>query len=261
MDKYPGAITIVENWQVVTGSEMAFPYVRELYELRAELKRSGDSREKSLKLVLNSGYGKLAQSVGFMGRTPAYQCYAMAGLITSYTRARIMEVIGGRDADIIAVATDGVLSRVPIAAPGPDLGDWEIDEYERLEIYKPGTFRKFAGGKVSTRIRGFRAIDFDRLLESYRTEGIGATVTMPETRFIGMKSAARVEDWGTWVTGNRTMGIYPFGSTPNELPGGNYELIPPYDVGESLPYTKESAKENHEIIGILNEDLDEDGYE
>jgi hypothetical protein len=71
-----------------------------------------------LKLGVNACYGKLAQSVGLK---PPFRCWIWAGMITSGTRAQLLEMLGlHKDRrNMLAVATDGIYSREKITPPKP----------------------------------------------------------------------------------------------------------------------------------------------
>lgn len=92
----------------------------------------------ALKRCYNSGYGKLAQSVG----DPPFRSQAWAGMITSGCRARLLDVLWRYDGDVLAVATDGVYSRVPLDVDrGAGLGQWECDEYPGgIVLVRPGIY-------------------------------------------------------------------------------------------------------------------------
>ena len=78
-----------------------------------------------IKLGCNSCYGKLAQSVG----AARFQSWLWAGMITSGTRAKLLEMVGlVKDrASILMMATDGIVSRERIETPRPkDTGTFEV---------------------------------------------------------------------------------------------------------------------------------------
>jgi hypothetical protein len=78
-----------------------------------------------IKLGCNSCYGKLAQSVG----AARFQSWLWAGMITSGTRAKLLEMVGlVKDrSSILMMATDGIVSREKIDTPRPkDTGTFEV---------------------------------------------------------------------------------------------------------------------------------------
>ena len=108
-----------------------FAPMKELYEKRATLPEGKDSpRGIALKLVYNSGYGKLAQSTG----EPKYANPIYASLITTGCRVRILNAIAshprGTDA-LVMVATDGVYFDSPhvrLELDATALGKWSGEE-------------------------------------------------------------------------------------------------------------------------------------
>ena len=86
-----------------------------------------------LKLGINAGYGKLAQSVG----NPQYNSWLWAGMVTSGCRAQILEAIKyhKNEENLLAIATDGIYSLEKLILPKPidtgtndygkPLGGWE----------------------------------------------------------------------------------------------------------------------------------------
>lgn len=96
---------------------------------------------KAIKLVLNSMYGKFAQSVG----EPVYGNPVYASLITAGTRAMICRAIGmhpqGPGA-VAMVATDAVFftERHPGLPLSGKLGEWEETMRDNLTTFKPGVY-------------------------------------------------------------------------------------------------------------------------
>lgn len=112
----------------------------------ADVQRMFDERNRvgrktgaglTLKLAINSIYGKLAQSIG----QPRFRSLLWAGMITSGTRAMLLNVLRRYDGDILAVATDGVYSTSkPELDYGESLGQWEASEYDRITLVRPGIY-------------------------------------------------------------------------------------------------------------------------
>lgn len=114
--------------------------LRDLYDKRLRTGKN-TSAGKSYKLIYNSVYGKLAQSVG----NPKYGNPLYASLITSGCRTMILDAIAThprRTSDLLMVATDGVYFRSP--HPGLPLsekiGEWEEETHGNLTLFKPGVY-------------------------------------------------------------------------------------------------------------------------
>lgn len=113
-----------------------FALVRDLFDERNRVGRK-TGPGMALKLAINSVYGKLAQSVG----DPPFRSQVWAGMITSGTRAMLLDVLRRADADVLAVATDGVYTRRKVKLDvGEDLGQWEASEYRSIVLVRPGIY-------------------------------------------------------------------------------------------------------------------------
>lgn len=127
---------------------------------------------KALKLIYNSMYGKLAQSIG----NPKYGNAIYASLITSGCRRMILDAIATHPEgtnQLLMVATDGVYFRTPHVGLvlSNRLGDWEMAVKENLTLFKPGVYwddhtrRQLRNGEVpSFKARGISARAFGRHL-------------------------------------------------------------------------------------------------
>lgn len=128
-----------------------FASLTDLYEERKRLKKAGNGAQKVLKLLINSLYGKTAQSIGWRlvikdgewtAERPPFQSYIWAGLITSGCRAMVLDLALREGADVVSFATDGIISRTPI--PGvensSELGEWEAEEYRNVYLFQSGIY-------------------------------------------------------------------------------------------------------------------------
>lgn len=143
-----------------------------LYEGRQRVGKD-TAAGKAYKLVYNSVYGKLAQSVGdyLVYANPVY-----ASLITSGCRTMILDAIAthpGKAAAVAMVATDGVYFMAPHPALdtqlSDDMGAWSRAEKHDLCLFKPGVYwddasreRINLGQSVRFKARGINAQDFAR---------------------------------------------------------------------------------------------------
>jgi hypothetical protein len=146
-----------------------------LYEARQRIGKD-TPQGKAYKLVYNSVYGKLAQSLG----DPVFANPVYASLITSGCRTVILDAIAThpqKAGAVVMVATDGVyfMSR----HPGLDdhlsdrLGDWSRAEKHDLTLFKPGVYwddhsRELinAGKTPRFKARGINAADFARSISA-----------------------------------------------------------------------------------------------
>jgi hypothetical protein len=215
-------IRVLEGWQLRPDDPTArpFAFVADLYQLRAAAKAEGRPEQKAYKLALNSLYGKLAQGVGWRGAVPRFRSYVWAGLITSGTRAQLLEMVTADPQAVIAMATDGVLySRDPELATGPGLGELEHDRVADLFVAQSGVYVSTAG----ERRRGWMRteIDWAAVLEGWRTSGPWYTQQGTARRFIGLGGALGRTDpwavWRTWADVPRVLALMPTRKTPANL--------------------------------------------
>lgn len=116
-------------------------------------------RGKAAKLLMNSAYGKLAQSIG----GHPWQHFPWASLITARTRTMILDAVASHPQGtraLLMVATDACY----FASPHPglplseSLGDWEEKDKPDLTVFKPGVYWD-ADAKDDFKARGVSAKD------------------------------------------------------------------------------------------------------
>lgn len=230
------ALEVVEGYAIIpANNDRPFSWIPELYEARAEYKRQGDAREKPLKLGYNSCYGKMAQSIGGKnGEPPPYQCYYWAGAVTADCRAKLLRAAALAGDDCLAIATDGLFTRRPVALHEADeLGAWESTEVEPgLMLIQPGVYATPSLGKKKggfAKSRGFsaRGLNYEVLRNAWAEKGMSASIEIPDTRFIGFGYALAVGQldtlWRRWISGTKT--VHFSGTTsksidPASNPGG-----------------------------------------
>lgn len=255
IDMYGDNIKVIEGFQFeINNTDKPFDFVPELFEKRKQFKKAGNHAQIAIKLGLNSLYGKTAQGKGFGGRIPAYQSYIWAGLITSETRAKLLELAKISPKDIIAFATDGVLSRTQLIPEQENkLGNWEIDIYDSIFNIKPGFYQVCKGDKKPHKIRGYRAaeINFDDIKAIWNRDGIAGTMQVNTRQFVGMKIASDNLKWRTWIDGTKQLSLFPTKGIPqieNEMPL-RFRELPKYKINDKL-----SAEYEPELFETLNPD-------
>lgn len=112
-----------------------------LYEKRLRVGKN-TPEGKALKLIYNSCYGKLAQSIG----SPKYANPIYASLITSLCRTMILGAIAThpmKSRAVAMVATDGIYFTHPhpgLVAEAEKLGGWDRSEKHNVTLFKPGVY-------------------------------------------------------------------------------------------------------------------------
>lgn len=114
--------------------------IADLYDKRVEAGKN-TPEGKAFKLVYNSVYGKLAQSVGY----PKFSNAIYASLVTSGCRTQILDAIAKhprKSQALLMVATDGVYFEEPHPklTVGKALGEWEVKKHENLCLHMPGIY-------------------------------------------------------------------------------------------------------------------------
>lgn len=171
-----------------------------------------------LKLGLNSCYGKFAQVIG---KNPKHSCRAVAGFITSTTRARILEAIVSADDpwSVVYVATDGIITDAEISPPDPEdnetksgaaakgkamLGAWESERHDDTYfLIQPGyyfstnldkpmssdvTMKERA--KAKSRGMPLEVVERGKILEQWAREPLAPPMGLPKRSvFRGVKQS------------------------------------------------------------------------
>jgi hypothetical protein len=186
-----------------------FGWVPEVYAERARRKIAGDGSEKVLKLGLNSLYGKCAQRVGYRGQRPPSQQFEWAGHVTSCTRATLLRAsvpLLLRD-QVIAFATDAVISTAPLPiVPGPDLGSWETETFNRGVYVQSGVYWHDGAPKL----RGIRPHEMceDQVQHGWQHWQRAIEYRAERFRTLGMHLRG-VAGWRDWITSERRLFIHP----------------------------------------------------
>lgn len=202
-----------------------FNWIPELYRLRAELKRAGNIAHISYKLVYNSIYGAFAQRQFEDGRTPYWQTYAWAGMITSRCRAQILAACLQDEDSIISIATDGILCSRPLDLPVSDqLGQWEHHTYDAGFIAQSGIMMLQKDENIIYKTRGNSPdeIDWPELMRRFDDMGPIASIAYKTTRFMGIGLSAHRKKprdfYGRWIPQEHNLSLWP--SRRQLAPGG-----------------------------------------
>jgi len=240
---------------------------------RERVRLGKDSKGIVLKLGPNAIYGSLAQSRGL---SPPFQNWIWASVITSNTRAMLLDAIhltGEFSWNILMLATDGIFSRYPLTLPKPKdtgtydlpkpLGGWESETFEsgifaaRPGVYFPLNPSESQLKKVRGRGIGKKAL-YDRcniVVRAFEARAKSCKLIGLQ-RFIGAKSAihksgrgySRSRDYGEWV--NHTVEVTFDPAPKRERVGNDGRLLPwRYFDWESEPY--EPATKSPEGIALM----------
>ena len=127
MAGWPGLIEILDGWIYKTRCKhKPFAFIDAIYRRRRELEARGDRGPADLiKQALVACYGKTASRI----ESP-FQSFVWAGLATSIARARVLDILAKKKADVLLIATDAVIIRgkMPKALPQKGLGAWALKD-------------------------------------------------------------------------------------------------------------------------------------
>jgi hypothetical protein len=156
--------------------------IENLFFKRNIFKKKNDLRNYVYKILLNSIYGKFAQRVG----SAKFQNIYFAGLITSKTRAKLLEVVKQNPYNVIFFATDGILTKDRLTGikVNNDLGNWEEIEIKEAKVLLSGVYKcTDFNNKTYLGERGFN-FDFEKvfseILKNRKTK-------IKQNIFIGIK--------------------------------------------------------------------------
>jgi len=268
MQHYSKYITIKQCWffDPVQSDVRPFDFYQEYYAQRQQFIKDGNDAQLVLKLALNAGYGKLAQSIGgkiFINAAtgeityslPAYQNYFWAGMITSKCRAKVFQLAMQKPKSVIAFATDGVAATEKLTNHSSEkaLGCWEIKAVQNYFIAQTGvyTYKDADVEKFKSRGFGYKSIDYNKLREQWRAAGVYTSFHYTENRFVGIGAGLQrnqPELIGCWLDFDRKLIFYPQSmriaderDAEMKYKGTGFhsaiQLAPPLDMGISEGYT------------------------
>ncbi len=225
VDTIPGArLSLLEAWEYKPATNIRpFKYVTELYEKRQALKALGDGAHVGIKLGLNSGYGKLAQQVGWRAATdkyplrlPPYHQLEWAGYITSWCRAHALKAVIPQLDKVIAFETDAVFTTEPLknVTVGEGLGEWEFIKFNALTYVQSGFyFGKTKKGIVTSKTRGADRgqITKRRVENALKVPIMDRYLPFTLTRFygLGVALAQDFSKWCKWVKVEKLFALFP----------------------------------------------------
>jgi hypothetical protein len=185
-----------------------FAWVKDAYDQRLLWKKQDNPSEYSIKILLNSLYGKMAQRVGYNKEwllPPKWHQLEWAGWVTSKARATLYDAMLLAGNALLAVETDAVFSTQPLDLnTGEGLGEWGVDEYDEI-IYVQSGFRFYrSGNEWHNKYRGLdpNSVTLDSVRETLQNADFRepAYIHGTTTRFIQMASGLQrgLDRWRVW---------------------------------------------------------------
>lgn len=194
-----------------------FSFNTDTYAVRLMYKAAGSMAAESLKLGMNSEYGKTAQQVGGSdGSPPTYHQLLWAGQITAGTRALMYQTAMQDPSNIVAFATDAIITKGQLNVPvGKALGEWTRDTFDGITLVQAGVYWLLKDGNWSDKYRGFDkgSLRRDHIVNTWKLGYDSYAATL--SRFVGMGSALASSDfhsnWRTWPVATRELSLTPAG--------------------------------------------------
>lgn len=205
----------VEGWVFVETdtSDRPFAWVADMYERRLRFKAEKNPAQLSVKLGLNSLYGKMAQRIGWdeeTGEPPEFHQLEWAGWITSYTRASLYPLLreAWEKGALVSCETDSIMTTQELGVEwdGKTLGKWDCETYDGVIYLQNGLYFKNESGTWAQKIRGMdkapkdadikegqKPLTLDLALWWMRREDcFKYELEVTTTRFIGIHKALHV---------------------------------------------------------------------
>lgn len=234
-----GEWDVSEAWILTHRNTYPFRWVTDYYEQRRAWKAAGNPAQITIRLGLNSMYGKQAQRVGaHRGGPPAWHQLEWAGWVTAANRAELYRAMMQSPATVISCATDSVFGTAPLQLPISDrLGEWDENISTGIIVLQSGVYwLRDTDGEWHAKYRGFdkgtitpdMALAYLRRLDDDPTGA--ARLEAPSTRFMTWGQTRGGVNWRQWRTEPRSL---EFGSVISK--GGHFpEVCPQCARGESL---------------------------
>lgn len=243
--------------------------IANLYEGRLKVGKN-TAAGKGKKLVYNSAYGKLAQSVG----EPRFSNPIWASLITSGCRTMILNAIAThptRTKSLLMIATDGIVFKEPhptLDIHKTRLGAWDDDTYHNLSLFMPGLYwddktRSDVKEKRAPKLksRGVAARDLAQVIERVDEQWTryGETQGAPRIELSiewGMTTAKQAIVRGKWATAGKI--VYGASRTLDGKPDAKRDpnLMRAWGGLRSIPYQQAQQLETTYYDRGFGETLD-----
>lgn len=190
--------------------------IEDMYKKRLEMKGKAEGQSTVYKVLVNSGYGKFAQSKpepkGFFNPV-------IASFITGKCRAMILEAAANHKDKVIMMATDGIFCKEPIpeiekVTGKKVLGEWDSEFHPNFRLAMAGvySFNTKEDLKLETKARGhvlsvkdnkgnMVSFDFDEYKLTYNKEKERYVYVLERERPIALSQAARESKYSVDLIG------------------------------------------------------------
>lgn len=141
--------TILESHQFIPNKNCIYPfkkYIEDLYDRRMELRDEGNKQEQAIKIILNSTYGKTAQTTN--NQFGNLFNPIISASITGFARAQLYRFMKEYDLEnnIVAFATDSIATTKKILdLDSKKLGEMKLDKEGDDVYYLSNGYYRFNG--------------------------------------------------------------------------------------------------------------------
>ncbi len=175
---------ILESWQFIPDKNCTYPFksfIETQYNKRLELKAQKNPLQQAIKIILNSMYGKFAQTRPYAGNlfNPA-----IASFITGYTRAQLYRFVKEHELEryVVAFATDSIACQKEIPnLHSLALGAFKFENHASDVRYFSNGYYCFNG------VWKQRGIGYDKT-KNVQVEHIGTEIRQDGHLYIRVKS-------------------------------------------------------------------------
>lgn len=282
-------IEVVECWNFYPTNEIKpFAFVDQLARQRLEWKqlaRKSGGREGgqhiAVKLGINSLYGTLAQQIGAVHNketdeleAPKYHNIALAGYITSATRALVYDAAMQDVESVVMFATDGLFCTKPRDVEiDTGLGAWEVTTCKTFTGVQSGVYWTDTEKKSIIKSRGFEkgSITEEEVLQAWKSKSLCVQGTSKKFVTFGILATGQEELWternfyrlGGWEVVSRDLQLRPSGKRMDDpdLPEKKWapwKSLIPTKAASIFDYCGEETvmSSRYELIWIIpDEDL------
>ena len=231
-------IRVLNAWHFVPDdpTERPLAWVEQVFGERMKFKTNHDPAEYPLKIALNAIFGSFCQSLNFDKlKRPPFNDFALAGLITSETRAAMWRIASRNLESVIGFATDGVFTTDPNLLPPDGIGSRTLGMFT-LKVGRSGGMFVSSGirhvddvweeGKRSEIVNpargiGGRDLPWDEIVRGWEHGDLEIPYTQGHSRFIGARQAlarGKFETRFDWLKKDRTIRIRRSSDSRPEVP-------------------------------------------
>jgi hypothetical protein len=216
-------IKVHGGWVLKQADPSIYPFRKlpGLFKHRQWLKDNGfPGAQRVLKYGLAAVYGKTCQARGSTpDKPPRFQNFGWSAWTTSHCRATMLEAMMQDPDSVVYVMTDSVATTKQLDIKvGHELGEWEVEEYERAMVVQAGVGSLWKDGeRIIDKYRGFDrgSIDPNKIIEQWKLNAESKKrdpITTWSPRPVTLGTALASDEWfllwNSWQDTKRDLDVY-----------------------------------------------------